>query len=204
MQRSTRHVLGDEAKVWQLQAGTNESHQALVAEMPEGVDLSRQVLHHEFCHILVEEQLLDGHLLSPVVASKDLSEFALAQALDELEIPVLDLLWICKIPFQHLPRSGQSALCRNRGRHLRSHRDVCPWLAMLIWSHIFDLLGLCAGLPGPSHWTAASRWLLAGWPRRAYGTTAWCCNLHGLERAPVLEGRQLPGILPRHLTRLRR
>eukprot|EP00418_Pyrodinium_bahamense_P032581 CAMPEP_0179145606 /NCGR_PEP_ID=MMETSP0796-20121207/70265_1 /TAXON_ID=73915 /ORGANISM="Pyrodinium bahamense, Strain pbaha01" /LENGTH=208 /DNA_ID=CAMNT_0020846019 /DNA_START=571 /DNA_END=1194 /DNA_ORIENTATION=+ len=89
VQGATGHVLSDEAQVRHLEASANETHQTLVAEVSEGLDLLRQVLHHQLCHSAIPIELLDRYLLPTVGAPENLAKLTRAKALDELEAAYL-------------------------------------------------------------------------------------------------------------------
>mmetsp|Transcript_29573 Transcript_29573/g.84327 ORF Transcript_29573/g.84327 Transcript_29573/m.84327 type:complete len:239 (+) Transcript_29573:211-927(+) len=76
VQGAAGHVLCDEARVGQLEAGADEAHEALVPQVAEGLDLLGQVLHHELRHRVIPIELLDGDLLLLVGAAEDLAELS--------------------------------------------------------------------------------------------------------------------------------
>mmetsp|Transcript_67986 Transcript_67986/g.180941 ORF Transcript_67986/g.180941 Transcript_67986/m.180941 type:complete len:377 (-) Transcript_67986:884-2014(-) len=121
VQGAAWHVLRHQAQVRHLQASADEAHQALVAKVPEGLNLLGQVLHDQLRHGVVPVELLDGYLLVAVATPEHLPELARAQRLDELEVRVLDLLGRRQAPLKRLPRRGL-ALGKCRHRHCRHRR----------------------------------------------------------------------------------
>jgi len=89
VQGATRHVLSNKTKMGNLQAGTNEAHEALVPKMPERLDFPREVLDDDLWeHRVVPVKLLNRDLLPSVIAPENLAELARTKVLNELQLGV--------------------------------------------------------------------------------------------------------------------